>query len=178
MPRNVEIKARLPDASVFERLLRRAEALATETPVWLEQDDTFFHCAQGRLKLRVVEGGAAELIAYERPDLPGPKTSTYVRTAVADAQGMRSALAAACGVLGRVRKLRLLLMAGRTRIHLDAVDGLGHFLELEVVLQDGEDDRDGVGEAQALLARLGVPAAWLVRGAYLDMLPSGAGAGR
>ena len=36
------------------------------------------------------------------------------------------------------RSTRTLLMAGRTRIHLDVVAGLGHFLELEVVLRDGE----------------------------------------
>ena len=49
-----------------------------------------------------------------------------------------SLLSPAYGQVGRVRKSRTLFLAGRTRIHLDRVEGLGDFLELEVVLADGE----------------------------------------
>jgi len=74
------------------------------------------------------------------------------------------------GTLGRVRKRRLLLLAGRTRIHLDRVEGLGDFLELEVVLRDGEAETNGVAEAHALMAQLGVRPEQLLEGAYLDLL--------
>ncbi len=177
MARNVEIKARLPDEALFARLCQRAQALAGAPAQWLQQDDTFYRCAQGRLKLRRFADGSAELIAYARPDTAGPKTSTYQRTPVADADGLHAALAAACGLVGRVRKQRRLLMAGRTRIHLDEVDGLGRFLELEVVLHDGEPAATGEAEARALMDRLGVEPGWLVEGAYLDLIASGAGAG-
>ena len=46
--RNVEIKARI--ASV-EAMAPRVAALADRGPVEIEQDDTFFVCERGRLKL-------------------------------------------------------------------------------------------------------------------------------
>jgi predicted adenylyl cyclase CyaB len=64
-------------------------------------------------------------------------------------------------------------MAGRTRIHLDEVTGLGSFLELEVVLADGEDAAAGESEAHDLMARLGVAPTDLVEGAYLDLMRDG-----
>ena len=41
-------------------------------------------------------------------------------------------LTAALGVRGQVIKTRTLYIAGQTRIHIDQVQGLGDFLELEV----------------------------------------------
>lgn len=178
MARNVEIKARLPDGAAFDVVAQRAAEIADSPVELLHQDDSFFACAQGRLKLRDFGDGRAELIAYQRPDAPGPKTSTYLRTPVADAPGLRAALTAACGCIGRVQKRRRVLLVGRTRVHLDEVEGLGHCLELEVVLGDGEPECDGIDEAEALMTRLGIAPGWLVEGAYLDLLASGAGAGR
>jgi predicted adenylyl cyclase CyaB len=167
MARNVEIKARIES---IEALLPAARAIAGGEPETIEQDDSFFPCPHGRLKLRDFGDGRGELIQYERPDASGPKTSTYVRSPTASPATLREALERALGTLGRVRKRRLLLLAGRTRIHLDRVEGLGDFLELEVVLRDGEADVDGVAEAHALMARLGVQPTQLRRGAYLDLL--------
>ena len=83
---------------------------------------------------------------------------------------LRDALGLAYGVIGRVRKQRLLFMAGRTRIHLDRVEGLGEFLELEVVLRDGESVEAGMAEAHELLASLQIAPHQLLSGAYLDLL--------
>lgn len=174
MSRNIEIKARLP-APHADLVVTRALALATAPVVDLVQDDCFYTCAQGRLKLRRFADGTAELIAYERPDQAGPKTSSYLRVAVQDADGLHAALSAACGLIGRVRKQRRVVMVGRTRVHLDTVEGLGRFLELEVVLRDDEPACDGIDEAEALMTRLGIAPDWLVDGAYLDLLASGAG---
>ena len=167
MPRNVEIKARI--ASV-EALLPVARALADGEPEAIAQDDSFFPCASGRLKLRAFADGRGELIAYQRPDASGPKTSDYAIAPVPDPDALRATLARALGAGGRVVKQRTLLRVGRTRVHLDRVAGLGDFLELEVVLRDGESADAGVAEAHTLLARLGVDAAQLVSGAYVDLL--------
>ena len=165
--RNVEVKATI---SSIDDLLPRARAVAGGEPQLIVQDDSFFACAHGRLKLRDFGDGRGELIQYERADAAGPKTSTYVRSPTASPATLREALARALGGAGRVRKQRWLLLAGRTRIHLDRVEGLGDFLELEVVLAEGEDEADGLAEAQALMARLGIAPGQLVRGAYVDLL--------
>jgi len=171
MARNVEIKARIDS---IEAVLPLALVLADGPPEPIAQDDTFFNCATGRLKLRVFADGRGELIAYERPDATGPKTSDYVITPVADPDSLRATLARALGLGGRVIKQRTLLLAGRTRVHLDRVVGLGDFLELEVVLRDGESADDGVAEAHGLLRRLRVDATRLVAGAYVDLLRAAA----
>jgi predicted adenylyl cyclase CyaB len=83
---------------------------------------------------------------------------------------LREALSLAYGLLGRVKKKRLLYMVGRTRVHLDTVEGLGQFMELEVVLEDGEATEIGVREADQLMRCLGIQPSQLIEGAYLDLL--------
>jgi adenylate cyclase class IV len=169
MARNIEIKARIASVAA---LLPRATALAGGAePEPIAQDDSFFACAHGRLKLRAFADGSAELIHYQRSDSAGPKLSDYVRVPVADADALREALTRAMGAAGRVRKRRLLLLIGQTRVHLDEVEGLGDFLELEVVLHPMQSEAEGQAVAERLLDALGVAADALVAGAYVDLLP-------
>lgn len=167
MARNIEIKARIDGV---EALLPRARAVAGGEPVLIEQDDSFFAAPHGRLKLRRFADGSAELIHYHRPDTGQAKASDYVRVPVPDPDALAEALARACGLLGRVRKRRWLLLAGATRIHLDRVEGLGDFMELEVVLREGQGDAEGAAVAEALMAELGLAGAPRLAGAYLDLL--------
>jgi predicted adenylyl cyclase CyaB len=166
MPRNIEIKARIDRV---ETLLPRARSLADVEPVVIDQDDTFFNVPHGRLKLRQFADGTAELIHYERPDTGEAKASDYVRVPVPDPAALREALARACGVRGRVRKRRWLLLAGQTRIHIDRVESLGDYMELEVVLREGQSDAEGERIAEALMQQLGLADAPRLAGAYLDL---------
>ena len=166
MSRNVEIKARVADLAAVER---RAATFATG-PTVIHQDDTFFAGSRGRLKLRELADGTGQLIHYQRADAAGPKLSDYVLSTTAEPATLREALTRAYGVLGRVKKVRRLYMAGRARIHLDQVDGLGSFLELEVVLREGEGADDGRAEAHALMRSLAIDREDCIEGAYLDLL--------
>src|SRR5215510_15640004 len=89
---------------------------------------------------------------------------------VAAPDSLREALSLAYGQVGRVRKHRTLYVVGRTRVHLDRVEGLGQFVELEVVLCDGEDTTPGIEEAQRLMALLGISSSQLIDGTYVDLL--------
>jgi adenylate cyclase class IV len=168
VPRNIEIKARLPGC--VEDLLPRARQLADGDALILEQDDTFFDVPHGRLKLRQFADGSAELIHYQRADAQEAKASDYVIAAVPDPAALRLALGRALGLRGRVVKRRWLLLAGSTRIHLDRVQGLGDCMELEVVLQDGQSDEAGAAVAEQLMHDLGLGSAPRLSGAYLDLL--------
>jgi predicted adenylyl cyclase CyaB len=167
MARNVEIKARI--ASV-EELVPKAAAIADKGPVEIIQDDTFFSCESGRLKLRAFSKEEGELIFYRRADQQGPKESFYLRSPTSAPETLRDSLSLAYGEAGRVRKHRTLFLVGRTRIHLDKVEGLGDFLELEVVLAEGEPTGVGVREAHELMTKLGVDPSQLIEGAYVDLL--------
>jgi predicted adenylyl cyclase CyaB len=167
MPANVEIKARVRDVAALHA---RAAVLAEDTPVLLRQTDTFFRIPHGRLKLRDFGDGTGELIFYQRPDTSGPKVSNYRITRTSDPAGLRETLATALGVMGVVRKRRTLYLVGQTRVHVDEVEGLGHFMELEVVLREGQAAEEGEQIAQELMTTLGIAEADLLTGAYIDLL--------
>jgi len=167
MPRNIEIKARIES---IQTLIPRASAISNDGPIEIRQDDTFFACINGRLKLRAFSETEGELIFYRRANQSGPKESYYVRTPTTSPASLREALTQAYGQTGRVQKRRTLFLTGRTRIHLDEVKDLGHFLELEVVLGEGESADSGIEEAHSLMAKLGVEPSQLVKEAYVDLL--------
>jgi adenylate cyclase len=167
LPSNIEIKAH---ARNFDEIRRRAEALSDQPVDILSQEDTFFNTPQGRLKLRVLSRNQAQLIYYTRPDQEGPKRSDYHISLTSDPENLKRVLDLAYGVRGVVRKTRYLYLVGQTRVHLDDVEGLGQFMELEVVMQEGQSDAQGQAIAEELMARLGVESNDLVEGAYMDLI--------
>jgi adenylate cyclase class IV len=167
MARNIEIKARIENIA---ELHGKVAAIADSGPVVIIQDDTFFNCPAGRLKLRAFPDGRGELIYYRRADDPGPKESFYLICPAPFPDSLREILSHAFGQCGRIQKRRTLFLVGRTRIHLDQVNGLGEFLELEVVLEDSDSLEAGVTEAHALMKRLAIEPSQLIEGAYVDLL--------
>jgi predicted adenylyl cyclase CyaB len=170
MPTNIEIKAHVRDLASLQRLA----AALSDTPVQvIPQEDTFFHTPKGRLKLRLLQPDLAQLVYYERPDQEGPKRSSFHIYETHDPAGLKTALSLALGVRGVVRKKRYLYLAGQTRIHLDDVEDLGQFMELEVVLREGQSDAEGQSIAEDLMAKLGIRKEDLQEGAYMDLLEKG-----
>jgi predicted adenylyl cyclase CyaB len=151
-------------------LRKRVVEMSATGPELLVQRDTFYKALQGRLKLREFGDGTAELIYYERPDKAGPKTSKYTRAQISDAASTREALELVLGTKAVVAKQREVFLAGTTRIHLDEVDGLGTFMELEVVLTEDETDSDGERIASVLMEQLDVRQEDLIEQAYVDLL--------
>jgi len=167
MARNIEIKARIDG---IESILPLAAKIASEGPTEILQDDMFFTCPNGRLKLRALSKHEGQLIFYQRSDRAGPKESFYVISPTSSPDTLRQTLALAYGEGGRVRKHRTLFLVGRTRVHLDRVEGLGDFLELEVVLADSEPNETGISIAHELPEKLAVSLRQLVEEAYVDLL--------
>ncbi|MBN2414926.1 class IV adenylate cyclase [bacterium] len=167
MARNIEIKAHI---SQVTDLMKRVAELADSGPEELLQVDTFFNCPVGRLKLRTGGGGEGELIFYQRANQAGPKESVYERIPISNPDNLRRTLSLAYGERGCVRKRRILFLIGRTRVHLDTVDQLGNFLELETVLAEGETAAKGMAEAGKLMKELGICDDQLIEGAYFDLL--------
>ncbi|CAI5786709.1 Hypothetical predicted protein [Podarcis lilfordi] len=170
MPANVEIKARVRDRA---ELLRNAERLSGSPGCVILQTDTFFPAPNGRLKLRDFRDGRGQLVFYNRPDAEGPKLSHYAISPTDDPTGLTAVLSQALGVQGTVKKERRLYLVGQTRVHVDRVEGLGDFMELEVVLQEQQSPQDGEEVARQLMKELGVCQEDLLAGAYLDLLLAG-----
>jgi adenylate cyclase class IV len=167
MATNVEIKARVPSLDgVRERALR----LSSRRPEVLEQTDTFFVVPAGRLKVREFADGSGELISYHRLDRSGPKASSYLRCVCDRPRELVDTLAQVLPVRGVVRKRREVIHIGQTRVHLDQVEHLGCFVELEVVLSEGQSLQYGEAIAHRLIEDLAIPEGSLIEGAYVDLL--------
>lgn len=141
MKRNIEIKATIND---FQNVSRIVEDFADSGPTLLEQVDTYFYYRKGRLKLREFKNAQTELISYLRQDSSGPKRSNYNRVRINNSDLLKEALALTLGIKGVVRKRRVLFTVGQTRIHLDKVEGLGDFLEIEIVLKENQSELKGI----------------------------------
>jgi predicted adenylyl cyclase CyaB len=167
MPANIEIKARVHD---FAGLQRKAEQLSDTPCQVIPQEDTFFNCPRGRIKLRELGPERGQLVYYVRQDISGPKHSDYKIFETNDPAGLKVILAEAYGVRGVISKVRYLYLVGHTRIHLDDVKGLGKFMELEVVLRPDQTDTEGQEIAENLMRQLGIQQGDLIETAYMDML--------
>jgi len=167
MPRNVEIKAILKDR---DAILAAVATKSDGPPQTIEQHDFFFRCSEGRLKLRVLESGRSELIRYEREDLADARSSDYQIARTADPEALLDILTHALGRTGEVKKTRILYLIGQTRVHVDHVEGMGDFLELEVVLRPDQSEAEGQEIAEKLLRELGIEKSQLIADAYIDLL--------
>jgi predicted adenylyl cyclase CyaB len=147
LQRNIELKARCPDLPAARAA---CGTLQLRGELFLRQIDTYFNCEHGRLKLRVIDDGKAELIWYDRCDEAISRASDYRVVPVSNANELREALNAAIGIRVEVRKRRRVLLWHNVRIHLDEVEGLGSFVEFEAVMDDGSDE----ATAHARLAEL------------------------
>lgn len=163
---NLEIKVRVEDLGEVRRRALAAGAVASGT---LRQTDTFYAAPRGLLKLRVLADGPAELIAYERPRTAGSRISDYAVCPVADPARMQEVLARSHATLVAVRKTRELLMLGGTRIHLDRVEGLGTFVELETE-GNSRDEAAMRAEHDRVIDALGLDRSRFLAGSYGEML--------
>jgi predicted adenylyl cyclase CyaB len=136
----------------------------------LNQRDTYFHVPAGRLKLREQTGDIPHLIAYARADQTQQRESRYRIVEVPDALGLKAALSVSLGVKIVVTKSRHLLLWKSVRIHIDEVEGLGNFLELEAVApmdSDLDQERELI---QRLRLDLDIDDGDLIATSYSDLL--------
>jgi predicted adenylyl cyclase CyaB len=164
--RNLEIKARVTSFRPVRDALRRLPGAALHARV--RQTDWYFRVPRGRLKLRVAGARRdGEVIAYLRPDTAAARTSEFQRLPAPDAAGTRRLLDRMLGPRGCVRKRREVWLCKNARIHLDTVEGLGRFIEIEVVVTEG------MPQARALMrelrAALRIRRADLVARSYGDL---------
>jgi len=176
---NLEFKARLRNFERIHAVLTQHQISLAAT---LRQIDTYFHAPTGRLKLREIDGETAQLIFYQRSDRAGIKRSDYLIAPVASAAALREVLGAAYGIRTVVKKIRELYLLPRhfgahtgraapdlIRLHLDAVEELGHFLEIEVILQEGESPQLVEPEAEFWLREFGLAPEDLLAESYADL---------
>lgn len=167
MARNIEIKARCGDLAAARAVVLGLGA----QPYAVEVQTDRYYTVDGahRVKLRSIAGGRAELVEYRRSEASGVRASDYTVTPV------RDEAAGLCLVpKGRprvvVRKTREILLWDNVRVHLDTVDGLGSFLELEAVLDVAHDEAACRAQVATVLAALRLSEADLIRASYAELM--------
>ncbi len=164
---NIEVKARL---SNFELTKSFVEELCGLDHQVLIQEDSYFFCKNGRLKLRKFSDIEGELIFYDRKEEHAAKKSLYSISKTPEPDKLKSVLSYAFNVRGIVNKKRLLFIFKQTRIHLDKVEGLGEFLELEFVMGPRQVNQQGIDQIRYILNFLRIMQNDLLTGGYLEML--------
>jgi len=164
--RNLEAKFKLHD---LERARKQAEAIKYQFKATLLQRDTFFRVREGKLKLREEESGAW-LIFYGRQDSRDLKLSSYEIVPIPEPEKTRNVMTQALGAIATVKKTRILMMRDHVRLHLDRVDGLGEFGEIEAVLGEHDDPERSRPAVNELLDVLDVDRKNLIAASYFEML--------
>jgi adenylate cyclase class IV len=166
---NIELKAADADPAASERACRELGAADCGQ---LHQRDTYFGVSRGLLKLREdLVLGTGELIFYLRAHEAGLRSSSYWRAPAGDPAALLGLLTAAHGVTGVVAKRRRLFLHRNVRIHLDEVDGLGSFIELESVLAVAGAESPAEAEALAeVIAALGLDGRETIAAGYLELI--------
>ena len=167
MPKNIEIKAKVRNIEVLQSKIEDLYNIKAEK---IFQVDTFFNIEKGRLKLRTFSNTKGELIYYLRNNSAGPKRSDYFIYKTDNPEELKKLLEISLGIRGVVRKKRLLYLVDNTRIHLDEVEELGSFLELEVVLNPEQNENEGKKIAKGFMRKLELDAKDLIDLAYIDLL--------
>ena len=167
MPKNIEIKAKVRNIEVLRSKIEDLYNIKAEN---IFQVDTFFNIEKGRLKLRTFSNTKGELIYYLRNNSAGPKRSDYFIYKTDNSEELKKLLEISLGIRGVVRKKRLLYLVENTRIHLDEVEELGSFLELEVVLNPEQNENEGKQIAKGFMRKLELDEKDLIDLAYIDLL--------
>jgi predicted adenylyl cyclase CyaB len=166
--RNLEAKFRMPNHSIA---YQRALTIGFEPHGILIQHDRFFLVPNGKLKLRE-QGSEAWLIHYRRDLQSELQLSDYTIVSVAHSAATRTMLTEALGLLADVRKHRTLMMRRNVRLHLDRVEGLGDFGEIEAVLADDDAPQTFREEVTAILNELGIASTDLIERSYFELIGS------
>lgn len=165
--RNVEIKARCEDADLIRSILETHNAEFKGTD---HQIDTYFNIPDGRLKLR--QGTIEEnLIFYRRPDAKTPETSDINLVPAEHPEQLHALLDNALGTKVVVDKKREIYFIDNVKFHIDRVEKLGRFVEIEAIDEDNSLGQKKLHEqCQKYLDILGIEEEDLIAESYSDML--------
>ena len=165
--RNIEVKIPVDQPETLKQAIERLADSEAET---LHQKDTYFDAGPDAYLKTREENGRSSLIAYRREREAELRPSDIRLSFIEDGPDLIETLAKALNVIVVVNKIRRLYFQGQTRIHLDQVESLGWFLELEVVLREGQGDADGLAIADQLLIDLDMDQVPPCRDSYRDLL--------
>jgi adenylate cyclase, class 2 len=164
---NIEIKARCANPQAVEAILRTHNARFMGID---HQIDTYFNTPNGRLKLR--EGNIENaLIFYNRPNQAGPKQSDIILYKTQPQASLKAILIQSNGILAVVDKKRQIFFIENVKFHLDVVEGLGNFVEIEAIDEHGDIGYEALlAQCSFYMHLFNIQEADLMTNSYSDMI--------
>jgi len=165
---NIEIKARCTNATEIRNYLIEQKAQFKGVDL---QTDTYFNVSKGRLKLR--QGNIENsLIYYNRENIAGPKMSeVHLYQVEKNSELLKEILRNANGIKVVVKKKREIYFIENVKFHIDEVEGLGSFVEIEAIDNDGSLGQEHIRQQCAFyLMQFGITDEQLLTHSYSDLL--------
>ena len=164
---NFEIKAKLDNQDKIREILKSRGADFKGID---HQIDTYFKVNFGKLKLR--EGKIENyLIYYQRENKRGPKQSNIILFEVSPGSSLKEILTESLEILVVVDKKREIYFIGNVKFHIDTVDNLGTFLEIEAIDKSGKMDKKKLfKQCQFFLNLFKISQEDLISVSYSDLL--------
>jgi predicted adenylyl cyclase CyaB len=164
---NVEMKARCSNPQKIHSNLKELNAEFKGTD---HQIDTYFKVKEGRLKLR--EGTIEKsLIYYQRSDTKEPKKSDINLVPFDETDGIKELLLNALDLLIVVDKQRSIYFIGNVKFHVDEVEELGNFVEIEAIDEDGSRTEEELrSQCDHYMQQFGITKNVLLARSYADLM--------
>jgi adenylate cyclase, class 2 len=164
---NFEFKARCNNIETIELKLKELNPLFIGVD---KQVDTYFNIMNGRLKLR--EGNIENsLIHYNRQDSKNVKQSDVTLYELQPDKNLKDILTKALGIKTIVEKERKIYFIDNVKFHLDKVNELGNFIEVEAIDKEGSIGIDKLKEqCQYYIQLFGITPNQFIAESYSDLL--------
>ena len=166
---NIELKVSVKD---FKETIRHLKKIGASSTGKFSQVDTYYKSRNRRLKIREIDHKIYQLITYYRKDQAESKISDYTikKLDKKELKRYKWHLSRTNGKSIKVCKKRELWLYKNTRIHLDKVQELGRFIELETVVKDPSDLQQLEKEHQEIINLLNLSAFTKIGRSYSDLL--------
>ena len=162
--KNYEIKCKITDIAKFRKIIRNESSYLYSKET---QTDIYYKVKKGRLKLRIINNESASLIYYERSDKAKIRTSNYIISRTNDFKQLDDILRSQFNQLTVVSKVRDIFIKDNIRIHLDRVNELGDFLEIEIIYKELSSAKK---QMENLIKILNLNKSEFIKHSYSDML--------
>ncbi|WP_455141651.1 CYTH domain-containing protein [Candidatus Hodarchaeum mangrovi] len=169
---NIEFKAKCPNSKKHEEIRHYLEMKGAEFKGIDHQRDIYFKVRKGRLKLR--RGNIeSSLIYYERENIKDPKSSNIILYHVdkSSQDTLEKLLLKIFDVLVVVEKKRAIYFLENVKFHIDSVNNLGLFIEVEAIDIDGSLGVEKIREqCDQYLELFNIDPSNLIKVSYSDLL--------
>ena len=167
----IEVKVRVDHSkarSIIKNIGAVKRGVESQFDIYFAAPYRDFAKTDEALRIRSLDGQA--VLTYKGPKLDDISKLGRIRNSCEEAATIKILRALGFSEAGVVRKQREIFSAGEITICLDLVEGLGEFLEVEIVAENEKDLEISRAKLFELLKQFGAGEKDSIRTSYLEMI--------